>query len=351
MKIDYQIIKRYLDTEGSQKDKSLIISWFNSIHLEKELREASNKYWDEIPENTVPQNYNESKVLGNIYRKIKIKEGRIISISSKSARIFNFLTKVAAILFIPLLVHNFIVNFSHNASTNEIAYREIYSPFGARTMFYLPDGSHGWLNGGSSLKFPERFEGNSRKVSMNGEAYFDVVSNPKKPFIVSGKHLEIIAKGTSFNVSAWDDAPETEVVLVEGKLEIYCEKKDEKKRIAILNPGQLLHYLPDQTGSYIINTDADKYVSWTEGKLVFKEDPFTDVVKRINRWYNVNIVIKDEILKTYKYVATFEDETLDEILKMLKISAPMSYREIKRVQSEDGTFGKRNIEVYYKPFN
>ncbi len=106
---------------------------------------------------------------------------------------------------------------------------KVHSPLGARTIFYLPDGSSGYLNGGASLKFPEKFHGKSRDVSLKGEAYFDVVTNPKKPFVVKGKNLEIVAKGTVFNVSAYDDVPETEVILVEGKLEIFLQNEDEKK--------------------------------------------------------------------------------------------------------------------------
>jgi ferric-dicitrate binding protein FerR (iron transport regulator) len=216
-------------------------------------------------------------------------------------------------------------------------------------MFYLPDGSNGWLNGDSYLKFPERFQGKTRDVTLKGEAFFDVITNPKKPFVVSSKYLDIVAKGTSFNVSAWDDVPETEVVMVEGKVDVYFTGNNQRKKVTSLSPSQLLHCVPSKTGTYIQDVDIEKYISWTEGRLIFKEDPFSEVVERLNRWYSVNIVIKDKILESYEYVATFEDETLDEILKMLTISAPIRYKELQRTQKEDGTFMKRTIELYYKP--
>ena len=120
-----------------------------------------------------------------------------------------------------------------------------------------------------------------------------------------------------------------------------------QKLITSLSPGELLHSVPYTEGSFIEKVDVDKYTSWTKGKLVFREDEFADVVKRINRWYNVNIVIKDKILESYRYVATFQDETLDEVLKMLAISAPIRYKDLPRKQSFDGTFEKRTIELYY----
>jgi ferric-dicitrate binding protein FerR (iron transport regulator) len=176
-----------------------------------------------------------------------------------------------------------------------------------------------------------------------------VKTNPDKPFLVTGKNLCIVAEGTSFNVKAWEDTPETVVVLVEGKVNISFLKKQGQGLSTTLKPGQMFHYSHDVSSCYLQSVNVEKHIAWTEGKLVFREDPFSEVVKRINRWYNVNIVIKDEILKSYEYVATFQDETLDEILKMLAISAPISYRELKRHQREDGTFEKRTIELYYKP--
>ena len=115
----------------------------------------------------------------------------------------------------------------------------------------------------------------------------------------------------------------------------------------MLQPDQV--YIYDRlTFSYnVMPVDADQIISWTEGKLVFKDDTFKEVVRRLNRWYNVNIVIRDEILESYVYMATFEDETLDEVLKLLKLSAPIEYKDLGRERNDDGTFTKRKIELYY----
>ena len=139
--------------------------------------------------------------------------------------------------------------------------------------------------------------------------------------------------------------------MLEVKVDVYFTRNNERNKVSSLSPGQLLHFVPSKTGTYIQDVDIEKYISWTEGRLIFREDPFSEVVERLNRWYNVNIVIKNEILESYEYVATFEDETLDEVLKMLTISAPIRYRELKRTQKEDGTFSKRTIELYYRPMN
>ena len=95
--------------------------------------------------------------------------------------------------------------------------------------------------------------------------------------------------------------------------------------------------------------DAHSIISWKEGKLIIRDEPFKEAVKKINRWYNVNISIKDKRLESYIYMATFEDETLDEVLKLIKLSAPIEYKDLGRERNADGTFEKRKIELYYKP--
>jgi ferric-dicitrate binding protein FerR (iron transport regulator) len=347
MKIDYKLLERYLRDSDSNENKYIIAKWFGNISLEKELREKSYQQWKDLPEEADTDNYNEEMVLGNIYRKIKTEEFKNKTHPSKGLIILNYLSRIAAVLFIPLLVL-YALNNNNRWSVNDVAYTEVYSPPGARTMFYLPDGTKGWLNSGSSIKFPERFIGNQRQVVLKGEAYFDVVTNPNKPFNVSVNNLNIVAKGTSFNILSWEEDSCTEVVLEEGILEIYKLTNNNNQSLAtILNPGQLCKYSHSDSECSLQTVDVEKYISWTSGRLVFKSDPLSEVVQRLNRWYNVNIVIRDDILKSYEYVATFEDETLDEILSMLSISAPIDHNIFKRKQLPDGSFEKKRIELYY----
>lgn len=349
MRIDFNTLLEYLENDREAAGQSRVAFWFNDLQSENELRRNSKDYWDSIPGEAKPDEYDESKILGKIYRDIKISENQAKAKTGFIIRFVNYVSKVAAVLFIPLLILFYIQGYKNDNKNGQIAFTEIYSPVGARTMFYLPDGTHGWLNGGSYLKFPEKFHGRTREVDLKGEAYFDVITNSRKPFIVSAKQLDIIATGTSFNVRAWNDVSETEVTLVEGKVDVYLTGNDEREKISSLSPGQLLYHVPSKTGTHTRKVNVEKYISWTEGRLIFRDDPFEEVVKRLNRWYNVNIVIKDEVLESYNYVATFEDETLDEILKMLTISAPIRYKDLKRTQKADGTFRKRTIELCFKP--
>lgn len=349
MEIDPQLLTRYLEGKDREGDKEIVLSWFSSLQADGDLREQYHHYWNKLAYKPEIKGYDGTMILDKIYHKIKLEESRTLPEKRTMIRFINIISKVAAVLFIPLITFLFVYRDSFMPTGSEIAYSEIYSPPGTRTMFYLPDGSSGWLNGGSYLGFPMEFKGKSRELVLRGEAYFDVLTDAKKPFIVSGTAIEVVAYGTSFNVQAYPDDQIVKVTLVSGSIEVSGKRDGGIQSFRTIKPDQMCIY-DLGTSSYKITTvDANRIISWREGKLVFRNEPFKEVVKEINRWYNVNIIIKDEILETYVYLATFQDETLDEVLKLLKRSAPIEYKDLGRERREDGTFEKREIELYYKP--
>ncbi len=349
MEVDFQILKRYLEGKGKNGDKQIIISWFSDIQAERDLRKQYLEYWNELVQKPDNKVYDGSTILDRIYHKIKLEESSELAGKRLKTKVINIISRVAAILFIPVIVSILIYRNDLYFGTEEVAYSEIYSPLGTRTQFYLPDGSSGWLNGGSYLEFPLKFKEKTRAVVLRGEAFFDVRSNPKKPFIVKGDNIEVVAHGTSFNVMAYPTDQIINVTLVNGHIDVSWKKDGSSKIYNMTNPGYSCSY--DLTTSVCKTSmvDINKIISWKDGRLVFRDEPFDEVVRKINRWYNVNIIIKDNILESYTYLATFEDETLDEVLKLLKLSAPIDYKDIGRKIREDGTFEKRLIELYFNP--
>lgn len=351
MKIDFEILSRYLKGKDQQGDKEKIMSWFSSNQI-KQLRENYQRYWDELSDEFCDEEYNEEIVLGKIYHKIKLHESSLHAKQERKPQVkklFTIITRVAAVLFIPLSIFILINSDRFFTSETSVSFSEIYAPTGTRAKFNLPDGSSGYLNGGSTLKFPIKFSEKSRNVSLQGEAYFDVVSNPKKPFIVSGSKINVVAYGTSFNVDAYPGDNNNKAVLVKGKIEVFGKTNNQTQSLGVLNPGEMCSFDIEKSSYKIAKVDADKIVSWKDGKLVFINAPFEEVVKKLNRRYSANIVIKDQKLKTYTYLATFEDETLDEVLKLIQLSAPISVTDLgRKSRSPDGSFNARNIEFYLK---
>ena len=348
MEVDFQVIKRYLERKERIGDKDQIIDWFSDLRFEKDIRTKYHQIWDGLSEPMDMGECDGSVILGRIYRKIKNDEYKELPRKKGMTRILNVMSKFAAVLFIPLAAYLFVQKANDIPGSTNPSYSQIYSPLGTRTMFSLPDGSTGWLNGGSYLKFPTEFKGKSREVLLEGEAYFDIISNDRKPFIVNGNQRQVVAHGTAFNIHAYPEDPEIQITLVNGSVSIFERKNGRMMELADLEPGQMYICYPGTRLNRIETVDVNKVAAWKDGKLSFRDESFDDVVRRINRWYNVDIEIVDETLHSYSYQATFVDETLDEVLKLLQHSAPIEFKDLGRVKNADGSFEKRKIELYYK---
>jgi transmembrane sensor len=347
-KIDKEMLLRYLKGSGSTKDEIIIHNWLDNIELENQLNEESLLIWNEINPDESIHKYEGDHILDRIHHKINIDEAMFLNNTKQKIGIFNYLTKISAILVLPLIVTSLLLFFQNRTMRNTVSWVEINAPFGTRTNFNLPDGSTGFLNGGSSLRFPTQFVNSVRDVKLTGEACFDVVSNPKKPFIVSTENIDVKVTGTSFNVMAYANEHITEVTLKHGKVEIFKKKDGATKSMGLLKPEESFLYNSWSDSGKIESVNSADKLSWVDGKLAFKYEPFEEVIKKLNRWYNVNIVLKDQSLVSYTYYGTFQNETLDEVLKLLKYTAPIRYKDIARKTRQDGTFEKRKIEIYYK---
>jgi transmembrane sensor len=345
---DIKILLRYLEGEPSDEDKYIVKQWLSDSQFETELNEKSFQFWEGISQDPKIKGYNGNHILDRIHHNIKIEEGVFLNKTKPKIRFVSYLIRIAAFLFIPLLVASLFLYHRNNSYEEIVSCAEIHAPIGTRTNFYLPDGSTGWLNGSSSLKFPIRFNGKSRDVKLVGEAYFNVTSNHNVPFIVSTKNIDIKVFGTSFNVMAYADEQTTEITLESGQVEIFKKTNSIVKSIGKLKPNESCIYNFKSNSSSILSVNSSEKLSWLDGKLTFKYEPFGDVVRKINRWYNVNILIKDKLLESYIYYGTFKDETLDEVLKLLQLTAPIRYKDIGREINQDGTFAKRKVEIYYR---
>ena len=353
--VDARLVQRYLEGGGSEKEKLQIEEWFSDLRANEELRKFSKIRWEDLPKEpkeTTLSGYDEERVHDRIHHILRLEEAAAFHKARTRSMLIRFFTRAAAVLFIPITLFA-LYNWRGNiAGSQSVSRAEIFSPFGARTNFVLPDGSSGWLNGGSTLSFPTQFKGKSRNVELTGEAYFDVQTNPKKPFTVIADEMKVRAYGTSFNVMAYPDDKTMEVTLETGVVEVFGKDRfNNEKSMGLMAPGER-GVLIQGTGYFKKDSvNVDQYTSWKEGRLVLRNKPMSQVVSKLNRWYNVNIVISDSRLESYTYRATFEDEKLDEVLKILTSTSPIVCKEVGRKRYPDGTYGKRTIELHYHAHN
>jgi len=298
--------------------------------------EILNEDWKTILESDTFSDRNLKPILDRVHHQIRINENE----KSNPIRWMQTFQRIAAILILPLLL-SFLAYFyiQQNAPSAPISYAEIQCPMGVRTKFQLPDGSTGFLNSGSRLKYPVQFIG-ERKVELSGEAFFDVVHNAEIPFHVNTRNLDIQVLGTTFNVIANEDETTEEIVLQTGKVNVSSKTG---KQLAVLAPNEQLT-MDLEKGSFTKNSvEASQYTSWKEGKLVFRNENMQQVARRLSRWYNAEVVVDDRQLDDQTFHATFIDEPLDEVLKLLSLTTPISYKEVKRTSDEEGAFQKRKI--------
>ncbi len=270
-------------------------------------------------------------------RKTEYREGR-----KAVKRLAAFYMKAAAVIVLPLMLLTSMYMVYHGRSTNKIiASSTIIAPMGSRVSFTLPDSTTGMLNSGSALTYTTPFD--RRNVTLNGEAWFDVKHDKKNPFTIEAGGSKIKVLGTSFNVSAYPAEEYIEVVLKEGIVSF--TPTDNTDEIVLLPSERIVCRNGSVTKS---KDDIDKYISWTEGKLVFRSDPMGEVARRLERWYNVRITIEDKELEKYSFRATFEDDSIEDVLQFLSMTSPITYEIQPRLLQADGTYGKTNIIIRAK---
>jgi transmembrane sensor len=335
------LITRYLAGEASHDEIVELQAWLVTSKDNLLYFQQLKNIWDNTEHNIGEKMINVDKAFNLINKRVTLK--------SPATSLWYYWKKFAAVLLIPLVLGN-LLYFSFRANNHltkqEPVYNELFAAFGTRSALKLSDGTSVWLNSGSSIKYPDRFIGNNRTVILKGEAYFEVESDLKKPFIVETSSLSVKATGTKFNVSGYDSDNEAEVTLVSGKVEV--DLTDDKKNIksSKLNINQHFTFNKTNGTTSISDEDTYKYISWKDGKLVFRNEPLSQVVKKISQVFNVDIEIKGKEIQNYSYRATFEDESLTEILKLLKISSPIDYVELKRDPLPDGSFPRKKIIIF-----
>lgn len=332
------IISRYLSKEATQEEIKELEKWISTTPENYKSFLAQKNIWEVIHPAFNPEEIDvdsaQRKVMGQL-----LHQNQSASVRSKSS-FLHYWQQVAAILLLPLLILSAYLYFKPDPQVAE-TYQELFTPYGTWSVVNLPDGSKVWLNAGSSLKYPAQFKGKERVVSIQGEAYFEVESDKEHPFIVKTKELTVEATGTAFNVNAYNPDDVAAVTLVKGKVAVTLGKK----KTVSLSPGEKVDYNP-ATSLYNINkTNTYKWCSWKDGILIFRDDPLEYVFKRLGQTYNVEFILKDSELGKYSYKATFEGESLNEILRLLELSAPIRCKEISNRTSTDRKFEKQRIEV------
>ena len=362
-----ETIIRLLQDNATAEEKALLESWLKESKSNQVEFESLKKTWDL----TSRLNQIHSVDVNTARKKIKstIPEFR------KSKSLFHYWQKIAAIIIIPLMISVAGYFYFFSQRLDEKIYQQtITSSYGTRNHLSLPDDTEVWLNSGSEIRFPSKFIDNRREVFLEGEAFFNVADNKLRPFYVNLGEMSIKAVGTSFNIAAYQRDNVFETTLISGEI-LLVKRRQTRKDIILFKMEPNQHTIYDKSMKKItlyeeekapdidakdigviksldagpipqkVDIFENKYTSWINGKLIFRNDPMDEVIKRLGRWYNVDIQLQDTILYDFRYTATFIDETLEQVLNLLKLSAPMEYSITERTINDDNSYTKKLVII------
>ncbi|RXK62268.1 FecR family protein [Lacibacter luteus] len=248
---------------------------------------------------------------------------------------------------IPLVNRKNAATGSANTETAKAEPKVVVMPNGKNTSFKLPDGSTVWLNAGSKLDYSKINDAGNREVHLTGEAFFDVVKNPARPFIIHTSTIDVKVLGTKFNVKAYPEDKTVETSLVQGSVEVFVKNRPGEKYL--LKPNQKLVLLNEEQTvaksslaankkdinlpiiaithlTYPKNDTLAVETSWIRNKLAFEDESFAEIAKKMERWYDVKIIFKNQELEMEELRGDFSKETLQQALDALRFASNFRYK-------------------------
>ena len=355
MQIEKLIKKFYLGTLTNE-ELTFLLNYLKDEEPQHEVLVFYQNMWDKIEEYN--NDIDSQGLYNQIIKTIGTSEGGRVPATGSSKEILftgyvRLVIRYAAVFILAFglswLVHLF---FWNRTTTPPMPMAEqiqtVEVPYGSKSRIVLPDGSVVNLNSGSSLKYSSSdFSFGSRSVLLTGEGFFSVTKDSERPFYVTTSGIKVKVLGTTFNIKAYPDENIEEATLVSGKVEIYASSdKTEKEKPIVLKPNQRAVFLKSKN-NFLINdsgmvspvstpvklkavnlqpsSKTEQTISWKENKLIFDNESFSSLVIRIERWYDVKIIVNYPELNSARFTGKFDKETLEQVLNALVTVTPFNY--------------------------
>ena len=321
MKINKEeLIVKYLNNECSDAELKVLAELFKDDANEEELSEIFGKALKKTESNLEMTFEHNREIWDRIKSDVKSDFKYRQSDSSKFYT-YSWFRIAASLLFLIGITYLFVNIFqgpeSNSAATN---YLTAECPLGSKKLLTLPDGSMAYMNSGTKITYPLAFEENLRKIELVGEAFLKKKKNENKPFTIETNNVSTKVLGTSFNLSSYKGEP-FKLTLVSGKVEV---SSNQKNNVVTLVPNEQVLYDTDLGLFSKQKVDTRPYTAWKDGDLILQGNLLT-VAKKIERWYNKKIVIKNRELEHCIIDASYKNEYLDNVLQGLSFLLDLKY--------------------------
>lgn len=341
--MDYkELIIKFFAKEISDSEILLLKLWLEQNPENRRIFDEENELWQESNGQVIHEHFKTDTAWIKVSSKLRIRKNRSNSIAIVSRKQYHTLIAAASVACL-LALGGFSLWKSEKRSFQKIeaASTIISTNEGEKAHIFLSDSTKIFINSESTLEYSGDFNINDRVVKLAGEAFFDVHTNIEKPFVVQLAQMSISATGTRFNVLSYGKENRIEITLEEGEIQVLIKDKEP----IYVKCGQQVVYFVDIKNVLVRDVATDTYTSWKENKLRFNDTPFEEVLRKIGRKYNVVFEITNRDLLDLKYTATFIDESIEDIMQMLRSVSPITYKIYYRTLVNDKQYLKPRIVV------
>ncbi len=316
------LLAKYLCNEASPVEKSEVEAWLDHSVENREELEQSRKMLDTVDTFYKTERFDSGSALKNVKAKMNQPKMEIVQHKTIRKEVIKRLYRYAAIIIFAVILGStgFYLGFRNH--TTEVFSELISTPNQVINEYTLPDGSVVALNSNSKLVFPKQFKGDTREVTIEGEAFFEVTPNPEKPFIINAGNAQVKVVGTSFNVSAYPETEAVEVVVKTGKVQVISKNTNEfsVEKQVYLTPGEKGTILNKSSIPEKSKNIDPNYLAWRTHDFIFDEVPLNEVFKCLAKTYHINIEVLEPELNDLKLNAQFDKKPIDFILNVVSLT-------------------------------
>lgn len=319
-----EIIIHYLDGSADLKEKTFLLQWLKLSDNNRNDFIIIRDLWltcDASVSNEVEVDIALAKLKERILPEQEQTKASSRPDKKKLSSLLRWAQVAAAVLLLVGIGYGLGV-WREYSSQDIVVLNQLITAKGSKGQFTLPDGSVVWLNSESKMTFPNHFAGNKRLVTLEGEAYFEVVKDTKKPFIIQTENVDIEVLGTSFNVDSYSSSEFFKTALINGSVKLSGEALKEP---IYLKPNELFEFRKTENRISVATTKVGLYTDWIKDRLVFDNDYLADILISMEGRYNMDIECPRQIATSTRASLTIRQENLEEVLDALSIIIPIQY--------------------------
>jgi len=313
-------ITGYLTNSLTPEETQSLQEWLNASEENRKYFSDMQEVWIAASDETDDSSFNKDKAYQLFLKQTEATPQQ--GINKRKAFQLRPWMYAAAMIIVVFICGTIAFQSGKSVIRNQLTQISIEAPYGSKTKLYLPDGTLVWLNAGSKMSYAQDFGINERTLNLTGEAYFEVTKNKHIPFKVHTEELDVKVLGTKFNFRNYKDDLEAKVCLLEGKVALNTREKE-----TILHPDQQA-LLDKKTGKLSVSgTKAAYSAEWTNDRLYFDEVLLSDIIKELERSYDVKITVADDTLNTIRFYGNFRkrEQSIQEIMDVLSSTDKMTY--------------------------